>query len=406
MMSFGYPLSATNRAVIPFGRWSSLCALGGVLACGAATSPGPRSAPVSEKPARGNPFDDAIFYVDPEYVVKVERAAAAHPAEAERLRRVEAFPTAVWLDSMKNARLAGRHLDEALATQRQAGRAVVSVFVLYDIPGRDCAAEASSGELDLQSGMGHYETDFIDVVATQFRDHSSQRIVAILEPDSLANLATNLGIAKCQTAEHAYRQAISYALRKLAMPHVSLYLDAAHAGWLGWDGNRAKIAHIFREVLDDAGGVDLVRGFSTNVSNFNTLSDRDGQRLEPSTPCPDELTYVEKLSSSLAEVGITGKGFIIDTGRNGRGGIRSKWGVWCNVKGAGLGQRPRASPAPGVDAYFWVKPPGDSDGASEASSPGYDVSCAGEGSARGAPAAGRWFEEYFLDLAKNATPPL
>src|SRR5580698_8346333 len=128
MMSFGYPLSATNRAVIPFGRWSSLCALGGVLACGAATSPGPRSAPVSEKDARGNPFDDAIFYVDPEYVAKVERAAAAHPAEAERLRKVEAFPTAVWLDSMKNARLAGRHLDEALATQRQAGRAVVSVF--------------------------------------------------------------------------------------------------------------------------------------------------------------------------------------------------------------------------------------------------------------------------------------
>lgn len=407
MMSLAYPLSATNRAVIRLGRWSSLCVLGGVLACGAGT-PGPRSTHDSGKPGQGNqgnPFEDALFYVNPDYVAKIESAAAAHPAEAERLRKVEAFPTAVWLDSMKNARLAGRHLDDALATQRQARRAVVSVFVLYDIPGRDCAAEASSGELDLR-GMDRYKTDFIDVIAEQFRDHSSQRIVAILEPDSLANLATNLGIAKCQAAEHTYEQAISYAVRKLAMPHVSLYLDAAHAGWLGWDGNRAKIAHIFREVLDDAGGVDLVRGFSTNVSNFNTLSDRDGQRLEPSAPCPDELTYVEKLSSSLADVGISGKAFVIDTGRNGRGGIRSKAGVWCNVKGAGLGERPRASPAPGVDAYFWVKPPGDSDGASEASSPGYDVSCAGENSARGAPAAGQWFEEYFLDLAKNATPPL
>jgi cellulase/cellobiase CelA1 len=38
---------------------------------------------------------------------------------------------------------------------------------------------------------GHYANDFIDVIAAQFHDHSSQRIVAILEPDSLANLATN-----------------------------------------------------------------------------------------------------------------------------------------------------------------------------------------------------------------------
>jgi cellulose 1,4-beta-cellobiosidase len=406
MMSFAHPRSATNGAVIPFYRWSFLCALGGVLACGAATPTGSRSTPDSDKAARGNPFADAIFYVDPAYVAKVEATAAANPAQAERLRKVEAFPTAVWLDSISNARGASRHLDEALDQQKQAGRPVVSVFVLYDIPGRDCAAVASSGELDLQSGMARYTHDFIDVIAGQFRDHPSQRIVAVLEPDSLANLATNLGVAQCKAAEHVYKEAIAYALRKLAMPHVSLYLDAAHAGWLGWDANRSKISHIFREVLDEVGGVDMIRGFSTNVSNFNTLSDGDGRRLEPSAPCPDELTYVEKLSASLAEVGISGKGFIVDTGRNGRGGIRSKWGVWCNVKGAGLGERPRASPAPGVDAYFWVKPPGDSDGASEPSSPGYDVSCAGEDSAHGAPPAGHWFAGYFIELAKNATPPL
>ena len=393
--------------MISCGSRICLCALfGAVLGCGATSPQGPKSTPSLERLASGNPFTDAIFYVDPDYVAKVEATATANPAQAARLRKAEAFPTAVWLDSTANAPRASRHLDAALAQQRQSGRAVVSVFVLYDIPGRDCAAVASSGELDLQSGMEHYARDFIDVVAAQFRDHSSQRIVAILEPDSLANLATNLGIARCKAAEPVYKQAIAYALRRLAMPHVSLYLDAAHAGWLGWDANRTKIAHIFREVLDDAGGVDMIRGFSTNVSNFNTLSDGDGRRLEPSAPCPDELTYVEKLSASLAEVGITGKGFVVDTSRNGRGGIRSKWGVWCNVKGAGLGERPRASPAPGVDAYYWVKPPGDSDGASEPSSPGYDVSCAGEDSAHGAPAAGHWFAGYFLELAKNAAPPL
>jgi cellulose 1,4-beta-cellobiosidase len=339
------------------------------------------------------------------FVGKVERSVAANPAQATLLRKVEAYPTAIWLDSIAKARSTSRRLDEAVEQSMQSGRPVVSVFVLYDIPGRDCAAVASTGELDVDAGA-RYESEFVDVIAAAFRDHGSQRIVAILEPDSLANLATNLGIGKCRAAEKAYRKALAYALRKLAMPHVSLYLDAAHAGWLGWDANRSKIAHIFRQVLDDAGGVDKVRGFSTNVSNFDTLSDGDGKGLEPTAPCPDELTYVERLTQSLAEVGVTGKGFIIDTSRNGRGAIRSQSGAWCNVKGAGLGERPRASPAPGVDAYFWVKPPGDSDGASEPSSPGYDAACARPDSALGAPAAGAWFSEYFVGLVKNANPPL
>jgi cellulose 1,4-beta-cellobiosidase len=339
------------------------------------------------------------------FVAKVERSAAANPALATLLRKVEAYPTAIWLDSIAHARFTSPRLDEARDQQMQSGLSVVSVFVLYDIPGRDCAAVASSGELGVDEGA-RYQREFVDVIAADFRNHASQRVVAILEPDSLANLATNLGIGKCKAAESAYREALAYAIRKLAMPHVALYLDAAHAGWLGWDANRNRIAHIFRQVLEDAGGVDKVRGFSVNVSNFDTLSDGDGKRLEPADPCPDELAYVERLSQSLAEVGITGKGFIVDTSRNGRGGIRSQSGAWCNVKGAGLGERPRASPAPSVDAYFWVKPPGDSDGASEPSSPGYDAACARPDSALGAPAAGAWFSDYFVGLVKNANPPL
>ena len=33
------------------------------------------------------------------------------------------------------------------------------------------------------------------------------------------------------------------------MPNTSLYLDAAHAGWLGWSGNREKIAKIFSDAI-------------------------------------------------------------------------------------------------------------------------------------------------------------
>ena len=243
---------------------------------------------------RGNPFEGARFYVNAAYGAKVESTATGQAVEvAERVRRAKALPTAIWLSSIALVREASLHLDAARSAQDRVGQPVVTVLVLYDLPDRDCAAKASAGELPLGDGESRYRTEVVDALAARLRAHGGQRIVVVLEPDSLPNIATNLDVGTCRAAEPAYRRSIAYAVRTLAMPHVSLYLDAAHAGWLGWDGNRAKIARIYREVLDQAGGVGLVRGFSTNVSNFNTLADGDGKRLEPSDPCPDELTYVQ-----------------------------------------------------------------------------------------------------------------
>jgi cellulose 1,4-beta-cellobiosidase len=386
--------------------------------CGGATKPvaaGPPSpapsgtSPAAAAPAEGNPFVGARFHVDPAYVTHVEATIRAVPARAGQLRKLEAAPTAIWLDSIAKAATVSGALDAAQAEGAQGGAPVVTVFVVYDLPERDCSASASAGELTLANdGEARYKAEFIDPIAAQFRAHPSARIVAILEPDSLANIATNLKVGRCGSAEGLYRRSLSRAVQALSMPNVWLYLDAAHAGWLGWARNRSKIAQIFREVLQDAGGAEKVRGFATNVSNYDTLHGGDLARLEPSDPCPDELTYVEKLAASLAEVGITGKGFLVDTSRNGRAGIKSKSGTWCNVAGAGLGERPQASPVPGVDAYWWVKPPGDSDGGSDPSAPGYDESCGPNSpdSLRGAPRAGQWFQAQLLQLVDNANPPL
>jgi cellulose 1,4-beta-cellobiosidase len=203
-----------------------------------------------------------------------------------------------------------------------------------------------------------------------------------------------------------YLSAMAYAIAKLSLPNVHLYLDAAHAGWLGWDGNRNGAAAVYKKVLDMAGGVDRIRGFATNVANYTPIDGEDGKKLEPSNPCGNELCYVQKMAESLAKVGITNKGFIVDTSRNGKQGIRAKWGSWCNVKGAGLGERPRVAPGPNVDAYFWVKPPGDSDGVADKNAPRFDEMCAGPDATPGAPQAGQWFQSYFLMLVDNATPPL
>jgi cellulase/cellobiase CelA1 len=46
------------------------------------------------------------------------------------------------------------------------------------------------------------------------------------EPDSLANLITNLNVAKCAAAESAYLQCVNYALTQLNLPNVAMYIDA------------------------------------------------------------------------------------------------------------------------------------------------------------------------------------
>ncbi len=367
------------------------------------------AAPVVPPSAEGNPFAGAHFYIDPAYVAKVESSVKSSPADAALLKKVEGIPTAIWLDSIKAAGNVSKTLDDAAAQEKKGGQPLLSVFVIYDLPDRDCAAAASNGELtSAHGGEKRYQKEYVDKIAAAFTAHPKQHIVAIVEPDSLANIATNLSVAKCAAAEPVYRHSIAYAVKSLAMPNVSLYLDAAHAGWLGWSKNREKISKIFSEVLAEAGGADKIRGFATNVSNYDTLTPGDLAKLEPSDPCTDELTYVKILDASLTEAGITGKAFVIDTSRNGRAGIRTKSGSWCNVKGAGLGERPQAAPAPLVDAYFWIKPPGDADGGSDPTKPGYDENCGPKSadSAPDSPRAGNWFGKYFIELAKNANPPL
>jgi cellulose 1,4-beta-cellobiosidase len=71
--------------------------------------------------------------------------------------------------------------------------------------------------------------------------------------------------------------------------------------------------------------------------------------------------YVAGLVKAFKGTGLPSR-FIIDTSRNGVPSIRKDWGSWCNIKGAGIGFRPEVNPSPNVDAYVWVKPPGDSDG--------------------------------------------
>ncbi len=106
---------------------------------------------------------------------------------------------------------------------------------------------------------------------------------------------------------------------------------------------------------------------------------------------------------------------IIDTGRNGEAQARSVWGNWCNIARARLGQKPQANPRPAIDAYVWVKPPGESDGSSESAPPDApladrnkkaDPTCKYDATSNidpldGAPVAGKWFLKHFENLVRQ-----
>ncbi|MER6352343.1 glycoside hydrolase family 6 protein [Streptomyces sp. NPDC001634] len=412
-----------------------------------------------------NPYVGAKVYVNPEWSAK----AAAEPGGS----RVSNQPTGVWLDRIAaingvNGGMGLRdHLNAAL-TQKGSGEEVVQL-VIYDLPGRDCSALASNGELG-PTEIDKYKTQFIDPIAAVLADpkYASLRIVTTIEIDSLPNLVANTGsrataTPECDTmlANGNYVKGVGYALAKLgAIPNVYNYLDAGHHGWLGWDDNFGAAANLFKQAATSEGAtVDDVQGFITNTANYSALKEENftindtvnGTSVRQSkwidwNRYVDELSFAQAFRNQLVSVGFnSGIGMLIDTSRNGWGGSarptgpgartdvdtyvnggrydrRIQVGNWCNQAGAGLGERPQASPAAGIDAYVWMKPPGESDGSSSAipndEGKGFDRMCDPtytgnprnnnnmSGALPNAPLSGHWFSAQFQQLMQNAYPPL
>ncbi|KAL1305513.1 hypothetical protein AAFC00_002381 [Neodothiora populina] len=110
----------------------------------------------------------------------------------------------------------------------------------------------------------------------------------------------------------------------------------------------------------------------------------------------DETRYIHLLGAQIAANGMPNHA-IVDTSRNGRVGLRTYGGNWCNVKGAGFGIRPTSETDDDLcDAFVWVKPGGESDGGSDPSLPGYDPTCANADAFKPSPRAGSWNQAQFV----------
>lgn len=373
--------------------------------------------------------------------------------DAALIATMEALPRAVWFTNGTPAQVQ----QQVRQTMVQAGiERAVPVLVAYDIPGRDCAQFSAGGALNL--------ADYEAWISSFAAGIGKGRAVVILEPDALGLLPSNCG---GPSANYPFTDADRYAEIQFAVsaleaqPGVSVYLDGTHSAWLA-------VGDITHRLL--TAGVQDAQGFFVNLSNYQPtpnlvdygtwISDCIAIVTDPSNPlfnnpsaCASQ--YFPANPSDFSTWGLTtawyaanmGNAvatthFVMDTSRNGDGPNNMQAfaqapfnqpasvistlanGNWCNPPNSGLGLRSTASTGvPLLDAYLWVKTPGQSDGQCDSAAgvrawdytaytlPGWPTDAASQAVfdplwGMDDPAAGAWFPQQAMQLAQDASPAL
>jgi endoglucanase len=304
-----------------------------------------------------NPFAGARFYVDPASPALATIRmwnAQGRMADATQLQKIASAPKPVryFAEWTEKGTAAGVKVEVGryIATVKATG--ALPVIGAYAVPHRDCGSFSAGGFTTPEA----YRS-WIDGYAAGI---ATEKVIVILEPDAIA------GLDCLSTGDQALRlELLTYAVDAIkTRPNAHVYLDAGHSRW------RPATTIVSRLKL---AGIDRADGFFTNDANFNATA--------------NEIAFGTQVSA-----GVGGKHFVIDTSRNGLG--RYTGGTHdgncpsqLNPPGRALGALPTATTGnPLVDAFFWLKTPGASDGACGTF-----------------PAAGAWLPEYALGLAQRAS---
>lgn len=363
-----------------------------------------------------------------------ELRAANDRTNADLLRTMVRTPQAVWVEAGTPAEVQKEVERTMRQTDRQGG--TLPVLVLYNIPFRDCAQFSAGGATNAEDYLA-----WVDGVAKGISGHDA---MIILEPDGLGIIPwyTNINneLEWCQPLEADPGTAaadrffmLNEAVDRLnQQPGVKVYLDATHSAWLGVGDASDRLVKA---------GVERAAGFFLNVSNYRLTEhlkkygtwissclafasnpEEGGWRLSHYDFCasqyfpanPNDFStwhltdewYAANLGSAVPTTP-----FVIDTSRNGQGPWTPPAGVypdpqdWCNPPGRGLGLRPTADTGdPLIDAFLWVKTPGESDG--ECTRGLGPTGTVDPEWGQVDPGAGQWFPAQALQLVQLAVPPL
>ena len=456
------------------------------VGCGSAGTDGTSEAQVASVSLGCKLDNETRFFVPPPDPGAVKQIAALIKARdlknAARITAMVATPQAVWFTggTPKEVEKAVKKTMAAAAFEKR-----VPVLVAYNVPFRDCAQYSGGGAVDTTAykawidgfakGIGTskavviLEPDSLGIIPYNTTIYGAEEWC---KPTVTAGDGT-VTPAPGASPEERYAQ-LQYAGASLAAkaPSTSVYLDGSHAAWLGV-GEAAYRIH--KAGTDPVSSSALAKGFYVNASNFQTTDqsvqfstwismctafatnpEEGGWRLgnfgwcasqyNPDTGytvdySPEYAASVTAQIQGLMGTAVASLPFVIDTARNGKGTLdASKYaaapynqpastisglttGNWCNPPGAGLGLRPSAiTDVPLLDAYLWIKTPGQSDGSCDIAggARAWDYAQYNPWALSGDdaqnhfdplwgtvdPAAGAWFPAQALDLAKNATPPL
>jgi endoglucanase len=257
--------------------------------------------------------------------------------------RIASQPQGRWFTTYKPDSIAS---DVAGFVGKANAAGGVPLLVMYALPNRDCGGASAGGAPDI-AGYKSWVQHFAQGLG-------SRHAIVILEPDSLA-LQTCLDDAKIAERDGA----IAFAARTIkdANPAAKVYLDGGHSNWNSPAEQARRLAAAGVKVSAD--------GFFTNASNFRRTA--------------DEVAYGKAV---LAELNAPQLHFVVDTSRNGNGPLGDEW---CDPAGRAIGEAPTLNTGdPAVDAFLWIKPPGEADG------------CRG--------GAGTFSPDVAFQLANNASP--
>ncbi|MDI3404386.1 glycoside hydrolase family 6 protein [Streptomyces cavernicola] len=330
---------------------ASAAAVGAVLLIAGCSSgesgkdPDPGGSPVRQQPKASDPY-----WVDPQGNAAKQVAEYRHDGndrDAEQIEKIASQPVAEWItdpDAAAAETQVREHTEAATKADRDA------LLALYNIPHRDCGQYSKGGAAD-----GNAYRTWIDAVAKGIGD---RRATVVLEPDALLHVVDG-----CTPGEfHGERfDLLKGAIEKLkSLQNTKVYLDGGNPGG-------PKPNDLYQPLK--SAGIDQADGFAVNVSNYYGTQ--------------ESTAFGKELSMKFGN-----KPFVIDTSRNGNGPYTegNPDERWCNPPGRALGEAPTTKTADdAVDAYLWIKRPGESDG-----------------ECKGGPPAGQWWPEYALGLAKGA----
>jgi endoglucanase len=350
------------------------------------------------------------FYVDNKneaYNQALAYLKAGRRDDAATMANLASWPVGQWFTGGTSATQV--RTDVAALMNKSRIKRQVPVIVAYNVPGRDCSQYSAGGA----ANTAEYEA-WVDGLAAGI---GSGQAVVILEPDGIALSPDQCGGTADQQA--ARNTEISYAVGRLEQqPRASVYVDAGHSSW-------HAVGDIAARML--AAGLPHAQGFFLNVSNYRSNDEliRYGTMVSKcvwylqNTPgatgdqCANQwwpAADADSWYASHVPADATLTHFVIDSSRNGQGpwtppaGVYSDPQDWCNPPARGLGVRPTANTGVALlDAYLWVKVPGESDGSCTRGT-------AGPGDPEYGntvdPAAGVFWPAQALDLANLANPKL